>query len=224
MSENKIYIHHHLGLGDHIICNGLVREFAKKFEFVYLFAKKHNFENVVFMYRDLKNLTVIDSDDNQAVNYILSNNLQKYYLRIGHENMIRGVNFDESFYKQVEVDFSKRWSSFYFERDLKREMVVYNELINSSSDYVVIHNTGSDGIDRIDYNKIHSRFKKIYLPKEYGMFDFIKIFENASEIHCIDSSFIHLINSLGLSNKKFFHKNYKNRNFDFSLTNDWLIY
>lgn len=26
MNKDKIYIHHHLGFGDHIICNGLVRE------------------------------------------------------------------------------------------------------------------------------------------------------------------------------------------------------
>ena len=45
-----IYIYHHLGLGDHIICNGLVRFLQKKHNQVSLFCYQHNIENVSFMY------------------------------------------------------------------------------------------------------------------------------------------------------------------------------
>ena len=223
MNNDKIYIHHHLGLGDHIICNGLVREYAKVFNQVFLFSKPHNFVNVSFMYRDLDNLTVIESDDSVAVNYIISNDLQKFYLRVGHENTVMGYNFDESFYRQVNIDFEKRWESFFIERDLKSEDKVYNELNPNNDPYALIHNTGSDGVDRIDYSKIDSSLKQIIIPKKYSFFDFIKLIENATEIHCIDSSFIHLVNSLNTDNKKYFHKNYINRNFDFTIKGEWTI-
>ena len=223
MNKDKIYIHHHLGLGDHIICNGLVREFAKVFNQVFLFSKPHNFGNVSFMYRDLDNLTVIEADDSVAVNYIISNELQKYYLRVGHENMVRGYNFDESFYQQVNIDFQKRWDSFFIERDTKSEDTPFNELNPNDEPYALIHNTGSDGIDRIDYSKIDVTLKQIIIPKKYGFFDFIKLIENSTEIHCIDSSFIHLVNSLNVDNKKYFHKNYINRNFDFTLKGEWTV-
>ena len=37
---NSVYIYHHLGLGDHIIANGMVRTIAKQYEIVYLFANR----------------------------------------------------------------------------------------------------------------------------------------------------------------------------------------
>lgn len=223
MDFNSLYIHHHLGLGDHIICNGLVREFVKVFNRVFLFSKPHNFNNVSFMYRDLDNLTVIKADDLDAVNYIINNNLQNCYLRVGHENMVKGYNFDEAFYQQVNIDFKQRWDSFFIERDTKSEDIPFNELNPNNEPYALIHNTGSDGVDRINYSKIDSSLKQIIIPKKYGFFDFIKLIENATEVHCIDSSFIHLVNSLNVTNKKFFHKNYINRNFNFTLKGEWTV-
>jgi len=57
------YIYHHLGLGDHIICNGLVRELIKPEKKYKMFVKPHNHNIVKFMYRDLKNLDFIVGDD-----------------------------------------------------------------------------------------------------------------------------------------------------------------
>ena len=223
MNKDKIYIHHHLGLGDHIICNGLVREFAKVFNQVFLFSKPHNFNNVSFMYRDLDNLTVIEADDSDSVNYIISNELQSDYLRVGHENMIRGYYFDESFYRQVNIDFEKRWNSFFIERNTKIEKVLFNNLNPNNEPYVLIHNKGSDGIDRINYDFVNDNLKKIFVEKSETIFDYIKLIENAEEIHCIDSSFIHLVNSLNLDNKKFFHKNFRLRGTDLNLKGQWNI-
>ena len=55
----KKYIRQHLGLGDHIICNGLVRYFCEKHIDVVLFCSSIFYENVKYMFRDLKNLEVI---------------------------------------------------------------------------------------------------------------------------------------------------------------------
>lgn len=220
MNKDIIYIHHNLGLGDHVICNGLVREFSKNYNNVFLFSKHHNYENVKFMYRDLDNLTIIRGNDLDAVNYITNNKLQNQYLRIGH---VKGYNFDESFYRQVNIDFEKRWDSFFIERDTKSEEIPFNELNPNNKPYALIHNIGSDGIDRIDYSKIDSTLKQITIPKKYGFFDFIKLIENATEIHCIDSSFIHLVNSLNVDNKKFYHKNFINRGYNFKLKGEWTV-
>ena len=219
---DEIYIHHHLGLGDHIICNGLVREICKIYSKVYLFCKPHNLNNVKFMYRDLENLEVLEGDDRESIQYIMNNNLRGKYLRIGHENIIHSVNFDESFYKQLNISFEKRWSSFYVERDLIKEQKTFDELNPNNEDFVIIHNEDSNGVDRIDYSQIDPNLKKIYTNKEYDFFSFITLFESAKEIHCIDSSFIHLVNSLNLSNKKIFHKNYKSRNYNFTLQGEWI--
>ena len=52
-------IYHHLGLGDHIICNGLVRRLINNNETFGLFVKKQNVKNVEFMFKDLKNLKMV---------------------------------------------------------------------------------------------------------------------------------------------------------------------
>ena len=48
----SVTILHHLGLGDQIMLNGMVRHFAEK-EHVYLFCKKCHEDSVKFMYRDI---------------------------------------------------------------------------------------------------------------------------------------------------------------------------
>ena len=43
---NKILLHHHLGLGDHIICNGLVRFLSINTK-IDLFCKDQNLNNIL---------------------------------------------------------------------------------------------------------------------------------------------------------------------------------
>ena len=50
-----VYIHHHLGMGDHITCNAIVRNIAKNYDKVYLFYKDlpWHLPNLQYMYRDM---------------------------------------------------------------------------------------------------------------------------------------------------------------------------
>ena len=66
--NNQVYFYHHLGLGDHFHCNGVVRYLLKnryQGKKVHLFAKKKYFEMVKFMYRDLDQLKIISVTDNE---------------------------------------------------------------------------------------------------------------------------------------------------------------
>ena len=70
---DNILIYHHLGLGDHLICNGLVRNICENNKNNFLLpAKKHNFQTVKFMFRDLNNLTVVSVDGDECVNSLSS--------------------------------------------------------------------------------------------------------------------------------------------------------
>ena len=63
--DNQVYIYHHLGLGDHFHCNGVVRSLInEKYRDtkVKLFAKEKYSEMVKFMYRDLSNLEIISPE------------------------------------------------------------------------------------------------------------------------------------------------------------------
>ena len=108
-----IYLYHHLGLGDHIICNGLVREIYKIEKEVSLYCKFNNLNNVTYMYRDLKNLHIIGIKSDQDIL------VDKNTLKIGFEYVYifqqYGITWDESFYRQCNINFEKRWSSFFIE-------------------------------------------------------------------------------------------------------------
>lgn len=66
------YIYHHLGLGDHIICNGLVRSLKNSFnEEISVFVKPQYYENISKMYRDDPNIIPLPiGNDYQVMNYI----------------------------------------------------------------------------------------------------------------------------------------------------------
>ena len=58
----SLYIYQHLGLGDMIANNALVRyliKLNKKKKFFYIFCKQMHLNNVNFMYRDLRRINLI---------------------------------------------------------------------------------------------------------------------------------------------------------------------
>jgi len=206
------YIYHHLGLGDHIICNGLVRQLISLNEMYVMFVKPHNKISVEFMYRDLTNLSFIAGDDYFVNRFISENNIQNNDLIICGFSSGFNCTWDEAFYAQHKIDFKERWLSFKIKRDEIREQYLYNFLNPNDEKFVLIHKSGSDDFDRINYNVINPNLKKIYVEKHTeNIFDYLKLIELAEEIHCVDSSVLHLIDSVLSCDNLFYHKNYKQR-------------
>ena len=59
---SDIYVHQHLGLGDFISCNGLVRMLLKRCkrnENLYLFTPSQYEEMISFMYRDEPKIKIV---------------------------------------------------------------------------------------------------------------------------------------------------------------------
>ncbi len=206
MTEELI-IYHHLGLGDHIICNGLVRELIKKNQYksFKLIVKKNNISSVEFMYQDIKNLSLISvNDDLEADQFILKNNIP--YIKLGFKSPPENITWDQLFYIEANIDFNKRWESFFIERNKSSEENLFNKLNPNNEDYILIHNKGSDNIDRIKYEIINDKIKKIFVEKHTNvLFDYAKLIENAKEIHCVSSSFKDFVDSLGIEKKVYYH-------------------
>jgi hypothetical protein len=202
------YLYTHLGLGDIIICNGLIREVCKKYPHVTIFCKPKYYTSVSFMFRDLTNLDIIQKDDHDA-NTFLQNipDSQKYFL--GHYNLqlyITKNTFDQCFYKQIGLNFLKRWSKYHVNRDTIKEDELF-EQIAPKQPYAFIH----DDIDRgflINENYVDPNLVKFRPKKIDNIFLYCKILEQATEIHCMDSCFKHIADSLQLENKKLFYHLY----------------
>lgn len=197
-----IYLYHHLGLGDHIICNALVRIFSKRFDRLFLFCKHHNYESVRFMYSDLQNIDFISvADDLEADRFILENRIFRKTIRVGFDQMYStgSKNFDESFYMQFGIDFDSRWSEFHVPRNIEREKALFDRFGLSGKKYIFVHDDARFSIDmkmiEIDPQTIIVRPDRDITE---NIFDYLTIIENASQIHAIESSFMFIIDSLNI--------------------------
>ena len=203
----ELYIYHHMGLGDHLICNAIVRDYSKKYDKIYLFCKHRNKNTIEFMYRDLKNIyLMLVEDDSQVKNYVFQNKVN--LLKIGFENLDMRLNFDESFYNQIKLNFGKKWSDFFLMRDLDSEKKLFNFFNLKEKEYIFVHDDSSRGF--IIQEKFLSKDIKIIRPDKslnFNFFDYIYTIENAKQIHCIDSSYSNLIDLLGINNELFLYKN-----------------
>jgi hypothetical protein len=127
------------------------------------------------------------------------------YKIIGHEffnniyyNPNNKLKIDEIFYQIAGVDFKNKWDAFYFQRNEIREKSVYDLL----------------KLEGVKYNFIHDKEDKPIKPKnglrnirpqmEWMVWDYLKVIENAEEIHCLNSSFYCMIDMMRIQHPKMF--------------------
>ena len=210
--KKSLYIYHHLGLGDHILCNGIIRFYAEKYEKIYLFVKPHNVKNVSYMYRDLLNIKFIPMEDSQ-VKFFMSVNPDNEYLVVGiTPEWFKKLDitkefetFDIGFYMAANVPIEEKWNKFYFERDASIEKdTFYNKLgLKDDEEFIVVHDDPKNG----------RSFKSQHIPKDIkiinpgnfkdvGIFDFLYTFEKAKELHLMNSSFMNLVDCILLNTNK----------------------
>lgn len=107
-------------------------------------------------------------------------------------NMIKdSSNFVNMFYSSYDIDVCMRIDYFIFDRAYELENKIYDEFVSKySNKYILYHNNTNHIISRNDYT--HVNLNQI----SDTFFDYIKVLENAIEIHVIDSSwaaFIYLL-------------------------------
>jgi len=197
---DKILLYHHMGLGDHSMCHGIVREYCSRYDEVVTFAKPHNHDSVCFMYRDLINLEVVKANDIEVQIYI-NKNPQYFvkYIGFGGLDYSSSESLDQQFYKMANVDLEHKYSSFQsLPRDEDREDKLFSELIPKNEEYIFFHDDTSRNM-KIELSK---GMFTLQADKKYTscIFDYCKIIENAAEIHVIDSSFFFLTDCLHYHN------------------------
>jgi len=197
---DNLYLHHHLGLGDHIICNGLVRYLLKnRVRNIILPTKKHNVESVEYMYKDL---TTIKIDPVLEDKYAIKKYKEyKNVLRIGFEN-IKSIDWEKSFYDQVNIDYNHRFDSFFINRDKERENNFIKRFdIRKKYAFACLTSSTSNSNIKLDTN-----LPVIFLESITGnLFDWLPVIFNASEVHTIDTSIFQLIKQLKLNCRQVFY-------------------
>ena len=191
------YIHHHLGLGDHIVCNAIVLSLLKKYTDITLAVKEHNYPSVKQLYRDtsIKFHSVKTDDDCLKMYQVLD------VIRIGFENC-HIPNWEESFYRQMNMDYSERFTGFSISRDLARESAL-EEKLNLPKKFAFCNSSASTGKNNISFSTNLPIIELETLSD--SICDWIGVLEKAEEIHTIDSSIFQLIKQLPVKGKKFFY-------------------
>ena len=208
-NKNVIVIHHNLGLGDHIICNGLVRSLlneGKHFSDIIVFAKEVNAKNVTYMFADDPRIHIItipiNTDEWAFVNHFMCVNKHiTAFIRSQNiiiDNLISmGLvsNFDEGFYSCCGIPFEYRWKKFKTNRNIDEEMRVSLKLNPNNEKYMFVHDEPSLGYN-ITKIENPNNLKIIKNDTTESIFNMVGIMENASEIHCMESSIRCLIDHL----------------------------
>lgn len=221
---SSVLLNHPLGLGDHIACNGLVREYCKKYGRIGLFCSPNNEPSVSFMYRDLHNLKLHSiRSHREAAKFIWRNRLRlsdvRYdkVLQVGSFDPESGVKYERQFYNSAGLPLETLWDSFFVERDTEREQAL-SKKIGTQGFYIFLHD---DSRFPIIPDKIHSNFT-VVRPDQHltnNIFDYCDVLEHAEEIHVIDSSFMFLVDCLSYANprQRLFVHRYARENMEWNL-------
>ena len=194
MNSKELLIRGHLGLGDHLVTLGIVRKKAKDHESVVVLAKSHNCCSLRWAFRDDPVIHVLSvADDSEADQLTALAELKFSVLKLGLFNSEKfdRSKWDEQMYYQAGLEFDERWNSFTVPRQPSIELPV------PSKPFVFHHDDRSRGF-KMDLRRLPKGLTKVSPdPKAApNIFAYWGILEAAQEIHCIDSAFACLVDSL----------------------------
>jgi hypothetical protein len=224
----KNLFYHHLGLGDHIVHNGMIRYIYSKLDLddeLYIFCKKHNFKNVEFMFRDIKRLKIITViDDVEAIEIFTKFDGKKINNVLNNKEHIDYHKLcDDIFYLKMGLNPNLKRGFFHIERDSYRENELFEKVV-TEKEYIFLHEDDERGFV-IDRNKIDKNLPIVKSNIKYNFFDYLKVIENAKEVHLISSSFLSLITCIKLNVNVFAHLYLRNKSLsDYLKRNDINVY
>lgn len=222
INSPEIIIHHHLGLGDFIICNGLINYLSTKIKKLILPVKNSLNSQISFLYSKNKNINIMP-----IKNEIEIYKTGKQVLRVGFEK--NNGKFNSSFYHQLNLPFSVSFEYFDLPIDNQKSSILHQHLkdyFKVNNEYRLVHNESSQGTVDITFE---NKLPTIYVNKESDLFKnifhYTNVIENAKEIHCIDSSFLHLVERIPTNAKLFFHAKKQNNQISekLELVKNWNI-
>lgn len=249
LDSNGILLHHHLGLGDHLTCNGLVNYLSQEFNEICLPVKEKNYKTVEYLYKNNKKIKLFaiptmnntpklltNKDISKISNYenkIIENYAQKtnmQILKIGHKEFNYPIPY--SFYNQLNIPFGISKDYFQVNYDIDKNIQLEKHLknfYNVKDNYILVHSESSKG--KFPLRKLNniSNNEKIYFEKNSDIFNnifyYLKVLKNAKEIHVINSSVFCLADRVETPNKLFFHNIHKQKDITskMSFLKDWEI-
>ena len=233
--KTGIVIGHNNGLGDLIVMNGCVRYLASQYDVTYLTCFDSRLKHYEFIYRNDENIHLsvkphpknsrqarlrqVSSyeniiEQNQHIDW--SAGLRRTYWTTFEEwrKRLNELNLQESetiwpelFYAIMDVPYSARYEYYNLPRDSHRESELKSKL-NLPEKYALC----IDDTRKFKYNLQWQTSLPIVNPlssafwRDTLIFDWMQVIEGASEIHTVDTSWMHLIRMMQLNVPKFYYE------------------
>jgi len=216
MGNDTLFIMSHQGLGDHIISSGIYRKFSESYKLVVVPTLNRNHFAVSDLLKDVENIFVLPYRYEPTIEFhrdFLSkfgvNVLNLGFFGSNSKVVPNNLRLDDWFYSQASMDLEERWNSFKYVRDYPKEDVLFKDIVGETHDYAFVHDDSKRDF-KINENKISKNLKIIRpvpeMYRSYTPFHYLKIIENAKEIHCMESSFCAFIESMKIKVPKFAHR------------------
>lgn len=190
----------HLGLGDALICNGLVRTLIREHDWIDLPCLARYGASIQWMFRDEPRIRVLPKASVAEIAALQAKDM----LGLGHWSTGTGryesdgswargrqLHFDQGFYAQAGVPFEAKWSAFKVSRDKTIELPVPAQPCR----FAHAHGGGLKIAGAIEPTEEWANF-----------FVWWGIVEAAAEVHCTDSSFMNFADLIETAGQLFLHK------------------
>jgi len=217
----KLVVHNRCGMGDHIICNGIVNHLSEN-NFVYLVCRHAHVDTLTCLYKDNPRVEL------RTTGYMyLGQEHNNYVIELAQElnarafgiatHQVEMARYQECMYEWANLPFEYRYSKFQLPKEIPGRQELYDRL-RPKGPYALIHCVGSSGANLINWDKhISPNLEQLHMgPKSNNLLDWIDLIINAEEIHCIPSGPFHFVDSIlsKVKAKKVFHNSRSSSNFN----------
>jgi hypothetical protein len=215
-------LYFHQGWTDIINCLALINYYCERYNKIYLIMREDARELIDFYTCNINNLQILyegkQNIDENGIYYVINKYRDKYidlqdcdFLGIGGHDNIRKDNyknkfrcidncFVKGFYESYNIPYIERINSFNIVRNYELEEDIYNNFIEKYENEYILYHEVIENYDTntkiINLNQISSVY-----------FDYIKVLENAIEIHLLDSSWAAICYLLDAKYKLFQNRN-----------------
>ncbi len=208
------YLLHHIGMGDGIICNGLINKLSEN-EKLIVPAYYHNRDSMEFMFFDNYNVIVDPVKDEQEM-IDRAMRLDHIGLGVYSREKFNSAIFDQEFYRHANIPFDERWNNFKLPKG--RAFTVKPP----KNEYVFLHEDINRGFKM---DSLLTNLPCFHPDPSFtkNIFDYLDVIYGATEIHCINSSFLCLIDSLPDVKGRLFYHHYARGSIPPTLRKKWKV-
>jgi hypothetical protein len=217
----RVCIVPHMGLGDMIILNGMVRVTCRVHSDVMLVAKKAYANSLRCLLCDLPNLRLKFVDEFHEL-YANDFRLVRSIMAMGYELLTMGMHssargcwraldpvWSRALYRQVGLDPDLMYDEFHVSRNMDREALMLQTVRDAvGMAYVVVHDDPLRGYV-IDRASLLPGLPVVHVDdprwRADNIFDYVQVIDNAVQFHGFDSCFMLMADFLHLGRHNVCH-------------------